>query len=157
VKTCTKCGIKKELTEFYKDSSPRSPDGLTYTCKTCRKASALAWNRKHVARANERRTAYEATDRAKRMRLNRVLVSSYDITVDEYEQLLRVQNEVCGICGEGEPDGKRLSVDHCHVTNVVRGLLCFRCNTSLERLEVVKDWSEKAAKYMKQAEKRPKY
>lgn len=34
MKKCTKCKVKKELTEFYKDK--KSKDGLNYHCKVCR-------------------------------------------------------------------------------------------------------------------------
>lgn len=34
VKTCTKCGIEKSLSEFHKSRSTK--DGLTYRCKTCK-------------------------------------------------------------------------------------------------------------------------
>lgn len=51
--------------------------------------------------------------------------------------MLEVQDYACAICGEMEDklreDGTEqpLSVDHCHVSGRVRGLLCHRCNTAL--------------------------
>lgn len=33
MKSCSKCKVEKELSEFYKLTS--SPDGLQYMCKTC--------------------------------------------------------------------------------------------------------------------------
>lgn len=62
-------------------------------------------------------------------------------TYDDYEELLRQQNGLCAICGKPETIKSKtghvrsLAVDHCHVTGMVRGLLCFRCNTNLAILE----------------------
>ena len=47
--------------------------------------------------------------------------------------MLAEQDGGCGICGD--PPGKTaLHVDHDHETGVVRGLLCFRCNSALGNL-----------------------
>jgi hypothetical protein len=44
------------------------------------------------------------------------------------------QQAKCAICGcpeAGRINTRRLFVDHCHKTQKVRGLLCYRCNTLL--------------------------
>jgi hypothetical protein len=57
--------------------------------------------------------------------------------VEWYYVVLAAQNGMCAIPGCGATHSVRagktikLSVDHCHATGVVRGLLCSRCNTSL--------------------------
>ena len=38
---------------------------------------------------------------------------------------------VCAICGGVSTDGRRLAVDHDHITKDVRGLLCQPCNVGL--------------------------
>src|SRR5260370_15243056 len=43
--------------------------------------------------------------------------------------MLAAQNGVCKICRR--TCHRRLSVDHCHLTNVVRWLLCSKCNIGL--------------------------
>ena len=52
-----------------------------------------------------------------------------------YEELYKSQDGKCAICGTEKPSKsgrtKRLSIDHCHETNIVRGLLCERCNRAL--------------------------
>jgi hypothetical protein len=59
------------------------------------------------------------------------------ITLQEYDKLLKQQEMVCAICKRVETrknaNGSTwsLSVDHCHTTGVIRGLLCGRCNTGL--------------------------
>lgn len=47
--------------------------------------------------------------------------------IDPLKALRVHQAGVCALC---ERVGKRLVVDHDHVTKLVRGLLCVRCNTS---------------------------
>lgn len=74
---------------------------------------------------------------------------TYGITRDEYVKMLAEQKEVCAICHQPEKlvhkrtgRVRQLSVDHCHKTGNVRGLLCGHCNNglgtfkdSIERLE----------------------
>lgn len=62
----------------------------------------------------------------------------YGITLDEYETLLKEQKGRCKLCNKKETvlshkTGKpfRLSVDHCHKSKKVRGLLCQACNRGL--------------------------
>jgi hypothetical protein len=52
----------------------------------------------------------------------------YGLTVDEYDLLLNSQGAVCAICGKPCSSGRRLAVDHDHVTGMTRGLLCHLCN-----------------------------
>lgn len=47
-----------------------------------------------------------------------------------FEQMLKEQNGLCLICKK-EPQKKELAVDHCHLTDKVRGLLCTNCNLGL--------------------------
>ena len=65
----------------------------------------------------------------------------YNISIIEYEKLLKQQNYVCAICNEQETHKtkngniKRLSVDHDHKTGKIRGLLCHRCNTTFGQVK----------------------
>lgn len=47
-----------------------------------------------------------------------------------YEALLKKQNNGCAICGE-KPEKRPLSVDHCHKTGRIRGLLCQKHNVAI--------------------------
>jgi len=48
-----------------------------------------------------------------------------------YESLVSEFGEICMICGAGPVEGKRLYIDHSHLTSEIRGLLCNTCNTGL--------------------------
>ena len=54
----------------------------------------------------------------------------YGLTEEKYNNLLTSQESKCAICKEPERT-RRLSVDHCHGSGSLRGLLCRRCNLGL--------------------------
>ena len=60
------------------------------------------------------------------------LQRAYGIGLDDYEALLAARGGACWIC-QKPPKKRRLHVDHDHLTGKVRGLLCWLCNTSLEK------------------------
>src|SRR5206468_12595026 len=64
-------------------------------------------------------------------RRNYDLYRAYKITEYEYNELVKKQNGVCAICEKICNKYERLSVDHNHETNKVRGLLCHRCNSAI--------------------------
>ena len=56
------------------------------------------------------------------------------VSPTDYKALLAEQGDACAICHrENRSNGRkdRLAVDHDHSTDVIRGLLCHRCNTAL--------------------------
>jgi len=66
------------------------------------------------------------------------LKTCYNLTVEEYNEMVKRQCGVCLICGK--PDKRRnLGVDHDHKTGKIRGLLCSGCNGSLGWYELFKD------------------
>ena len=62
------------------------------------------------------------------------------------------QNNLCAICGEVEVRNKILSLDHCHKTNKVRGIICNKCNMAIGQFnEEIKNLKN-AIKYLKKYE-----
>jgi len=49
----------------------------------------------------------------------------------EYERIYAAQGGVCLICSKACVSRRRLSVDHCHDTGKIRGLLCAKCNRAI--------------------------
>ncbi len=64
----------------------------------------------------------------------------FGITPEEYEKRFQSQSGTCAICKQPETATrlgkvKALSVDHCHKTGAIRGLLCSDCNTGIGKLK----------------------
>lgn len=77
----------------------------------------------------------------------------YGITEEDYLRMLAEQKGVCKICLQQETAKvrdkvKRLSVDHCHKTGEVRGLLCHKCNTTLGKYEDKIETFERFIEYL---------
>lgn len=130
IKTCTRCGESKVLTQFSLSRRATETRNAVYRpwCKECQAAAARQWFRDHPERQFAARRASS-------------LRTFYRMTVEEYDTLLAAQGYVCAICGQDEPaahgrTGKKflLSVDHDHTTGRVRGLLCQKCNRAIGML-----------------------
>ena len=112
-KVCTKCGSEKPLKEFHKDKQKK--DGYYSSCAKCSISQSKLYARAH----------------RKEVRLNNMKYTT-GISKEIYAQLSKEQDNVCAICGRSNVDPTRnLSVDHCHDTRLVRGLLCTKCNFGL--------------------------
>jgi hypothetical protein len=106
------------------------------------------WMKSHINYKKEYDKKYIAKQEPDYNRI-RLLRSKYNLTIDDYEALLKKQNGGCAICGNKPKEGKNLHIDHCHETGVLRGLLCFRCNFGLSYFGENKSTLEKAFLYLK--------
>ena len=77
------------------------------------------------------------------------LEGKFGIDLDQYFILFNSQNGCCAICKRHQSNFKRaLSVDHDHKTELIRGLLCDRCNMLLGIYENPK---KELLQYLKEA------
>lgn len=91
------------------------------------------------------------------IRLRADLKQRYDMSLEDFKRLLAEQNGVCAICGQPETGSfSRLSVDHDHRDNSIRGLLCAACNAGIGRLKDDPNLVERAAAYLRKAEEKAK-
>lgn len=74
------------------------------------------------------------------------------LTLTGYNKLLKEQGGVCWICAR-PPVHRRLHVDHNHKTGKIRGLLCWRCNTGLQKFSDESVRMRKAAEYIEREER----
>lgn len=78
--------------------------------------------------------------------INYDLKRLYNITWDDYYNMLMAQDSACAICGY-VPDN-RLYIDHNHDTKTVRSLLCSACNAAIGLLHENPVTIRNAAKYI---------
>ena len=100
---------------------------------------------------------WEGQSRDKKFRANKNqgLKRRYQIIIDQYEGLLAARNGVCWICRQPQTTKRAkakyvdsLHVDHCHDTDMIRGLLCNGCNTGIGFLKHDIKRLEAAIKYI---------
>jgi hypothetical protein len=125
----------------------------TQTCSMCSAKYAKKWKienpdkveaRNYRSRdmINESSRKWVAKNREKRR--NTHLKHEYGICLKDYEEMLSRQAGLCAICN----GNKRLNVDHNHVTNKVRGLLCNSCNLAIGYMCDSVDSLQSAIKYL---------
>jgi len=75
----------------------------------------------------------------------------YGLLYEDYLEIFRKQGGACAICRGAEDEGRRnrLSVDHCHYTKKVRGLLCSSCNLGLGKFRDDPQRLQAAADYLR--------
>lgn len=137
---CPACGSAFERThgsqKFCKDAS----------CQRERSnARYRKWyNEQPRTKLNEQQQDYRGrTDVAKRSELKK-----YGITLEQWASMVSYAGNKCEICGE---ESDSLCVDHDHVTNEVRGVLCRKCNRSIGQLGDTFESVQKAANYLDKA------
>lgn len=138
VKICKKHGeLSKEQTVLNRFS----PNGKEYLrCRICRNEQArnrlkdkyVTTPKKHEKHKLPKNMPKEDRSYAYTIR------HRFKISAEQYQLMLVNQNYVCAICKNPETQLKKkynkikmLSIDHCHVTNKIRGLLCHQCNVGL--------------------------
>jgi len=91
----------------------------------------VAHREKLRAQAKQYRSTRPPAPNDSQYHRSRRLLSVYGLSQEEYDAMLDRQGGVCAICRKKPDKGKPLCVDHCHVTGLVRGLLCHKCNSVL--------------------------
>ena len=107
-KRCNSCDEIYPLSNFHK--SKEGSNGVMASCKPC-------YNSKIRVKYNPL------------VRKSHKLKYKYGITLEDYNNKLKEQGDVCAICKSDKPGGNGdFYVDHNHTTGQVRGLLCHWCN-----------------------------
>jgi len=134
MKECSRCKEEKAGDQFGKRASRKS--GKQSHCREC--------ENKRNAQPDRKEQQWESHLRIK-----------FNITPDDYLNLLIAQGAVCKICSRPEAvkfkvEFKQLAVDHIEVDGkiIVRGLLCHFCNTALGKFKDDKNLLQNAINYI---------
>ncbi len=127
-------------------------EGKELWCLPCRNKTKIHKPTKYVGTAPERKrqASREWKNKNPEKVANKRYKFRYGITLTEYELKLKQQNYKCLICNIEEKDSrnKKLVVDHNHLTNEVRGLLCHNCNCGLGHFKDNMQILKTAIKYL---------
>lgn len=134
--TCPKCGLEKPEAHFNKHHR---------SCKECR----AELQRGYVARNYDKVLAVNRS-RGRGVTRHEAKCRGYGITADIYAEMLEAQDGVCAICKRACPSGRRLAIDHDHLTLKVRGLLCARCNAGIAQFQDTPALLSAAIDYLKE-------
>jgi len=136
-KLCNTCGLIKPLPEFTIRHTGKRKGHPMSQCKAC---------------CVKRQTRNYNADTYNRVTRPYQLKKKYGITPEDYTRMLEEQGGICKICGTDDPKGphkiKTFSIDHCHDSGSVRGLLCNRCNRALGMFEDDLELLNKVTKYL---------
>jgi hypothetical protein len=135
MKYCGCCSKDLPLDAFAKNKAKK--DGLQERCRMCRASHHQATKHKRPAPTKESKRKW--------------LISSYGLTQDKYIKMLEEQGNSCAICHSKDWGKPSPSIDHCHSTNEVRGLLCNMCNRALGMFKDNSEILENAAKYLRES------
>jgi hypothetical protein len=101
------------------------------------RAAKRRYREKHKEKMRERRQLRLQTDpdfrereraRDREWQRRKRYKQVYGISLADYQAMLQRQNGACAICKRADAP---LCVDHCHVCNKARGLLCAKCNSAI--------------------------
>jgi hypothetical protein len=171
---CSACKGEFPTSSFHK--AVKTTRGYQYKCKACvsitdKSEHRKAYQRVKVAqwhadnpdkRKEQKRRHYEKhKDRIdqrakdwyennKERHVHNALLRKYGVTLEQYNLLRAQQDFRCAICNDHEDSvGKKMFVDHDHVTGKIRKLLCTKCNVGIGMLKDSADIMERAAKYIR--------
>ena len=136
---------------------PRIEDGLTKYQRYARKdpekrrAQYKAWREANAEKLKAQRKEHYQQNKAQ-YRFNNA-ARWYGVGRAEYEAMMKEQGGACAICRRDFSAMKlrrQPSIDHCHASGRVRGILCQRCNLRLAALDDT-EWHESATSYLKKS------
>ena len=145
---------------FAKDKKRK--DGLTPHCKSClkvfrdtnkeqRNETIKKWRLAHPEKMMEyrRKDAQKNLERTKKWRAKNRLKFLYGISNEDWKSMFDRQDGKCAICLTHAKDLQRgLCVDHSHLTNKIRGLLCHTCNKAIGLLKDDTKLLERSISYL---------
>lgn len=156
-RNCPNCLREIKYSDKYKLQRAIDENSLCMSCANRKKMIGnIPWNKGKIIipifeqkrKIKEYQKKYALSEHGKRINLNKKLRSRYGISLDEYNDMVKKQDGLCAIC-KNKPS--KLCVDHNHVTNNVRQLLCRNCNLGIGYFKDNVSYLENAISYIKES------
>jgi hypothetical protein len=152
---CLLCDKENKKRKFNTDNLIINMRNKIVKCRKCKiDKSVFLYYRSELKRTSPACTECVRYGAKKHQDKNKL--KKYGITPIDYKEMLISQKGLCKICLQPESHkykmtGKitQLSVDHCHSTGKVRGLLCRACNQGIGSFNDNVNSLLNAAKYLK--------
>lgn len=129
MKMCTVCGIVKDNNDFYWHSNNNRYHS---ECKDCSKKRSKRYREQNPDKIKQMREKYKERRKDIRYETDRksYLKYKYNINEEIYNDMYQQRDGCCEICGK-QIEYRKLCVDHNHINNKLRGMLCKSCNMAL--------------------------
>ena len=118
------------------------------SCRECNLARAKQWrlNNNGSDRQNHREWYAKNLEEQRKVKLaryhknpeqakNSKLKARYGLSLEDVEKMRENQGNKCLVCLKSFSEKITPRVDHCHVSNKIRGLLCHKCNSAIGYFE----------------------
>lgn len=153
MKKCTSCKEEKLLQYFYFKKLIKRYESK---CKKCHNTISNQYYKihKNSIRIYQKKYRKQNFEKIKVEKRKWHLKKYYKLTIEEYEFMKQQQDNKCLCCGEVK---EKLVVDHNHVTEKVRSLICNKCNVLVGYLEKDNKAIKKAQNYINIFQKEEKF
>lgn len=147
--TCIECD---RINNIIYASLPLDQVGLSKICTKCRENKDIS----EFPRDKYKKDGFST--QCKNCHREYIFKKKYGISIKEYNEILKTQDDKCAICNRSQIDNNIhnltrkptfLPVDHCHKTGKIRGLLCGNCNVALGLFQDNPEILLKAITYLK--------
>jgi len=151
MKECSVCKNKKNFDQFFFIRYNKNGSSL-YRAK-CNDCYNEHYKEKHRSKNElERKKVYQERKSKTTFisRKNDRLMRRFGISLNDFEIMIKNQNNSCYICQKKFTSQRNANVDHDHKTSKVRKLLCTPCNTTLGLLKENSDVFKSCIEYLKE-------
>jgi len=139
LKKCSRCKLSKDevlfRVKFNNLNKKGNTDRLNPQCYQCELEVREESKLKNPTYAFERR-----------------LLRRFGITLIQYNEMLKEQNNLCAICKKTFEERGKPCVDHCHTFGTIRGIICDNCNIGIAKFADNIEFLKQAIVYLEVAQ-----